>query len=288
MFHDFVVLTNAGSLSKTYASGLGMDFLRNGVKQPQLMHLSVITPTHNRLPFLQEAVTSVQRSATHPLDLSVGHVVHEVGSTDGTRHWLQSAPEAASLVTLFSDEKKGPSLARNEAIALSQGDLLLPLDDDDVLLQRTAYHFVHALTQEGTPADWAVSDFLRVDETGRYLPGEDYYGWRFESVKEMLAAIFSANHFIQGNVCYRRTLFDRVGGYDPSLSMAEDLDLYVRFLLDGQLPRYVPTVSHLHRMHRSNVSKGVDADHYNDDMTRLYEKYQRPLRRLGVELQLIS
>ncbi len=252
------------------------------------MYLSIITPTHNRLSFLKEAVASVQRSSTQPLDLPVEHVVHEVGSTDSTRHWLQTAPEAGSLVTLFSDEKKGPAPARNEAIAQSKGEFLLPLDDDDLLLQRTAYHFAYALTQDGPPADWAVSDFLRVDETGRYLPGEDYYGWRFGSVKEMLAAIFSANHFIQGNVCYRRSLFDRVGGYDPNLAMAEDLDLYVRFLLDGQLPRYVPTVSHLHRMHRSNVSKGVNADHYNDDMTRLYEKYEGPLQRLGVELQLLG
>lgn len=252
------------------------------------MHLSIITPTHNRLRFLKETVASVQRSTTHPLDLSVQHVVHDCGSTDGTRAWLQTDEAAAHLTTVFSDEKKLPGLARNEAIAKAKGEFLLPLDDDDVLLQRTAHHFVYAMTQEGPPCDWAVSDFLRMDEEGRYLPGEDYYGWRFGSVREMLQAIFSASHFIQGNVCYRRSLFDRVGGYDPDLSMAEDLDLYVRFLLDGQMPRYVPMVSHLHRMHRSNLSRAVNKDHYNDDMTRLYEKYEPELARHGVELHLIA
>jgi len=252
------------------------------------MHLSVITPTHNRLHFLKETVASVQRSTTHPLDLTVQHVVHECGSTDGTRAWLERDKAAAHLSKVFSSEKKSPGLARNEAIAQAEGDFLMPLDDDDVLLQRTAHHFVYALTQEGTEYEWAVSDFLRIDEGGRYMPGEDYYGWRFGSVREMLQAIFSASHFIQGNVCYRRSLFDRVGGYAPDLSMAEDLDLYVRFLLDGQMPRYVPMVSHLHRMHRSNLSKGVDKDHYNDDMTRLYEKYEPQLARHGVELHLIA
>jgi glycosyltransferase involved in cell wall biosynthesis len=252
------------------------------------MKISIITPTHNRLPFLKETVASVQRSVTHPLDLAVEHVVHDVGSTDGTDRWLRHDEAAAHLVSLFSPEKKRPGLARNEAIARADGEFLLPLDDDDLLLQRTAHHFVHALTGEGSPADWAVSDFLRVDEEGRYLPGEDYYGWRFGSVKEMLQAIFSASHFIQGNVCYHRSLFDRVGGYDPDLSMAEDLDLYVRFLLDGRMPRYVPMVSHLHRMHRNNLSKVVNKDHYNDDMTRLYEKYEPDLTRLGVQLHRIA
>ncbi len=252
------------------------------------MKLSIITPTHNRLPFLKDAVASVQRGSTHPLDLAVEHVVHDCGSTDGTRRWLETEGREAHLVTVFSDRKKLPGLARNEAVESASGDFLLPLDDDDVLLQRTAHHFVYALTQEAQPYEWAVSDFLRMDEEGRYLPGEDYYGWRFGSVREMLQAIFSANHFIQGNVCYRRSLFERVGGYDPDLRMAEDLDLYVRFLLDGHLPRYVPMVSHLHRMHRNNVSKGVDKDHYNDDMTRLFEKYAAQLQQQGVELRLIA
>ena len=251
------------------------------------MQISIITPTHNRLQFLKEAVASVQRSTTHPLDLAVQHVVHDCGSIDGTRAWLQTG-EAAHLVKVFSDRKKSPGLARNEAIAKAEGDFLMPLDDDDVLLQRTAHHFVYALTQEGQQYDWAVSDFLRMDEEGRYMPGEDYYGWRFGSVREMLQAIFSASHFIQGNVCYRRSLFDGVGGYDADLSMAEDLDLYVRFLLDGQMPRYVPMISHLHRMHRSNLSKVVDKDHYNDDMTRLYGKYERELAQHSVELRLIA
>lgn len=263
------------------------------------MQISIITPTHNRLNFLKEAIASVQRSSTHPLDLTVQHVVHDCGSTDGTRRWLESDEAAGHLTTLFSAEKKLPGLARNEAIARAEGDFLMPLDDDDVVLQRTAHHFVYALTQDASTArrtaplsvttpEWAVSDFLRMDEEGRYLPGEDYYGWRFGSVREMLQAIFSASHFIQGNVCYRRSLFDRVGGYDGDLSMAEDLDLYVRFLLDGQMPHYVPMVSHLHRMHRSNLSKAVDKHHYNDDMTRLYEKYERELVRQGVELHLIA
>lgn len=254
------------------------------------MKLSIITPTHNRLSFLKEAIASVQRSTPNPLPLTLAHVVHDCGSTDGTRLWLQT--EASGVIPVFSGEKMPPGRARNLAVEHAgrgdtDDDFLLPLDDDDLLLQRTAHHFVYVLTQEAPAAQWAVSDFLRVDETGRYIPGEDYYGWRFGSVPEMLQAIFSASHFIQGNVCYRRTLFDRVGGYDPALTMAEDLDLYVRFLLDGQLPRYVPIVSHLHRMHRNNTSKGVDKHKYNEDMTGLYQKYSAQLRRMGIELRLI-
>jgi GT2 family glycosyltransferase len=127
-----------------------------------------------------------------------------------------------------------------------------------------------------------VADFLRVDEQGRYLPNEDYYAWRFHSPTEMLQAIFRAEHFIQGNVCYSRALFDEVGGYDGELPMAEDLDLYVRFLLAGHLPVLCPHISHLHRFHKSNVSIGVDAARHNADLKVIYDKYAAELAKIDV------
>ncbi|WP_245897209.1 hypothetical protein [Hymenobacter nivis] len=68
-----------------------------------------------------------------------------------------------------------------------------------------------------------MADFLRVDENLRYLPGEDYYAWRFDTPTAMLQAIFRAEHFLQGNVCYHHALIDEVGRYDEELQMAEDL-----------------------------------------------------------------
>ena len=121
-----------------------------------------------------------------------------------------------------------------------------------------------------------------VDEQARYLPNEDYYAWKFNSPTEMLTAIFRAEHFIQGNVCYSKALLDEVGGYDPELAMAEDLDLYVRFLLAGHLPVVCPHYSHLHRFHSANVSQVVDAAKHNADLRVIYDKYAGQLRALGI------
>jgi hypothetical protein len=128
-----------------------------------------------------------------------------------------------------------------------------------------------------------VADFLRVDEHGRYLPNEDYYAWEFETPTDMLRAIFRAENFIQGNVCFSHVFVEQVGGYDGELAMAEDLDLYVRFLLAGQLPVLCPHISHLHRFHSRNVSIGVDAEKHNADLLVIYDKYREPLRALGIE-----
>lgn len=248
------------------------------------MRLDIVTPTRNRLGFLQENMSSVRHSRIAPLNFEIRHLIHDCGSEDGTGDWLeQERGQHDDFQFIRSANAIHPSEARNMALREGTGDLIIPLDDDDLLLQRTAYHFVHALSQEAN-AEWASSDYIKIDETGRYLTGEDYHGWVFDSADDMLRAIFSGNHYLQGNVCFRRRLFEKVGGYDPELKIAEDLELYVRFLLEAGLPLYVPTVSHLHRVHRDNISRNVDKDRYNRDMETIYRLHESRLRERSIDL----
>ncbi|MEJ7660597.1 MAG: hypothetical protein WKG07_13765 [Hymenobacter sp.] len=155
------------------------------------------------------------------------------------------------------------------------------LDDDDLLLQRALYHYGTAIAAHpGRP--WLVADFLRVDEHGCAIcPARIITPGNSTPPVAMLTAIFRAEHFIQGNVCYTRQLLDEVGGYDAGLAMAEDLDLYVRFLLAGHLPVVCAHYSHLHRFHAANTSQNVDAARHNADLRVIYDKYASQARRAG-------
>jgi glycosyltransferase involved in cell wall biosynthesis len=248
------------------------------------MHFVIITPTHQRRALLPEAVASVRASISAPLDFSFEHLIYDNGSRDGTAAYLREAAgqPGPPLRHFHHPARQRAGYARNQLIEETSPEAwLLPLDDDDLLLQRTLYNYAAQI--EAHPGrDWLVADFLRVDEQGRYLPGEDYYAWRFNSPVEMLRAIFRAEHFIQGNVCYTRALFDKVGGYDAGLKMAEDLDLYVRFLLAREMPLVCSHISHLHRFHARNVSIGVDADKHQADLRVIYDKYAAQLQLLSV------
>ncbi|MBU6122534.1 glycosyltransferase family 2 protein [Hymenobacter siberiensis] len=248
------------------------------------MHFTVITPTHQRRELLPEAVASVRANISAPLNFSFEHLIYDSGSRDGTAAYLReaAAQPGPPLRHWHSPSRQLAGAARNALIREAAPDAwVVPLDDDDIMLQRTLYHYA-AHIQAHPDRPWLVADFLRVDESGRYLPHEDYYAWQFETPTAMLQAIFRAEHFIQGNVCYSRAFVDEVGGYDGELAMAEDLDLYVRFLLAGQLPVVCPHISHLHRFHARNVSIGVDAGKHNADLQVIYEKYAPQLRALGI------
>lgn len=249
------------------------------------MHFSIITPTRNRRQYLPEAVASVRATITAPIDFSYEHLINELASTDGTADYLRelAAQDGPPLRYWEQPEKMLPGPARNLLIREARpGGWLVPLDDDDIMLQRCLYHYA-ALVEQNPGRPWFVADFLRMDENRGYMPNEDYYAWKFDSPKEMLQAIFRAEHFIQGNVCYSHELFDQVGGYDEQLPMAEDLELYVRFLLAGHLPVIAPHISHLHRFHTSNFSVGVDAEKHGNDLRMIYDKHAQKLQAQGIE-----
>lgn len=248
------------------------------------MHFTVITPTHQRRDLLPETVASVRANISAPLDFSFEHLLYDNGSDDGTAEYLtEAADQPYPPLRYWQDpSRRRPGFARNELSKQAPAEAwILPLDDDDLLLQRTLYHY-GAQIEANPGRPWLVADFLRVDEYARYLPNEDYYAWKFDSPTAMLQAIFRAEHFIQGNVCYTKALLDEVGGYDPELPMAEDLDLYVRFLLAGHLPVVCPHISHLHRFHSKNTSQGVDAAKHNADLRVIYLNYAAQLQALGI------
>ena len=286
------------------------------------LKISVVTPSHNRLEYLKVAIMSVQANVLAPLDIEFEHIIHDCGSTDGTkdyfiqnlpperiyhikdrgdnkestkdRQWIQATEDlrkngkgelADNITFIRSEHKVPPSQARNICIQKTSGQFICVLDDDDVFLQRTIHNFANAILLNPTKK-FFTSDFLRADEHLRYMPKEDYYGWVYSSPHEMLQAIFDSDHFIQGNVCFSKKLYDEVGGYDEAVGMAEDLDLYVRFLIHGHLNVYLPMISHLHRMHTANFSIGCDKNKHHSDLTDIYRRNETKLKGMGVKLTL--
>lgn len=246
------------------------------------MLLSIITPTYNRADYLPDALASVRASVLAGGEAAWEHLVFDGASDDATPQILrEAAAHDDRLHVHTAPEQCAASQARNLLIEAAKGEWIVPLDADDVLLQRCLFNY-GALARRHPEARWFVADFLRVDAERRYLPGQDYYAWQFETPADMLRAIFGAEHFIQGNGCYSRQLWREVGGYDEGLEMAEDLDLYVRFLLAGAMPVVSSHLSHLHRFHGRNVSIGGDANRQRGDLATIYGKYADRLMELGV------
>ena len=180
------------------------------------MRVSVVIPTYNRADFLHEAIASVLQQDYPHVDL----IVVDDGSRDGTAAVVSGFGTA---VQYLWQENRGVSAARNRGVAASTGDLIAFLDSDDLWLPskvsaQVAYFEAHPDMQACHTDEIWIRRGVRVNERRVH---RKQGGWQF--LASLPRCLISPSAIMM-----RRTLWDRLGGFDESLPACEDYDLWLR------------------------------------------------------------
>jgi GT2 family glycosyltransferase len=183
--------------------------------------VSVVIPTYNRRAVVREAVASAcaQEGVTGEI------IVVDDGSSDGSAAALQH--EFGTAIRVLRTANHGVAAARNLGVAVSGGELLAFLDSDDLwlpdkLAAQVAFFAAHPDAQICQTEEVWIRNGVRVNPCARHRKPR---GDIFEPSLRLCLVSPSA-------VMLRRTLFERVGGFDESLAVCEDYDLWLRILRD--------------------------------------------------------
>lgn len=194
------------------------------------MKFSVIIPLYNKAPYVAKAIGSVLSQTFRDYEL----IIMDDGSKDGSYVIAQKVIKGHAHCHLFRQQNAGVSVARNNAVALSQGDYLCFLDADD----------------------WWDSMFLEnMDSFITEFPNAGIYGTSYTIVndtkhKTRVAAIGVDCGFGKGyiNYCqvYANTLvmpltsisvsipkavFYEMQGFPKGIKLGEDFLLWIRIAL---------------------------------------------------------
>jgi glycosyltransferase involved in cell wall biosynthesis len=204
--------------------------------------VSVVIPTRNRGCLL--ATTLGAALAQRDVDLEV--IVVDDGSTDPLPDILD-----ARVTVIRHEHREGVGAARNRGIASSNGDWVALLDDDDLWAP-----FKLALQLEAARAgacDWAYGGEVVVDPALRIRGGAPP-----PPPDQVVRDLANHNAVPAGssNVVIRRTLLERVGGFDTELRTGEDWDMWLRLAAEGP-PARVPRPVVAYRVHPGSASRDM-------------------------------
>jgi glycosyltransferase involved in cell wall biosynthesis len=209
--------------------------------------ISVIIPAYNSADYLPQAITSVLDQAYAPLQI----IVVDDGSTDETMQVLQPYQEQ---ILYLHQENSGSAAARNLGLRHAAHRFILFLDADDRMLpgklrRQAAYLRLHPAVGyvcSGWQEVDADGKLLRVVEPWRMLPELSLDEWLAQKLVQL------------GAILFRRVWLDRVGGLDPALRQAHDVDLMLRLGLAGCQGGWVyhPTIAY-RQHHRSTMHRNV-------------------------------
>jgi glycosyltransferase involved in cell wall biosynthesis len=179
--------------------------------------VSVLMAVRDGGPWIAEAVRSVLAQTLADLEL----IVIDDGSEDGTREILAAATDPR--VTVEHGPRRGLTVSLRRAAALARAPLLARLDADDVAVparfaRQRAFLASHA--DVGLLGGGVREIDLAGNVVRRVLPPE--------SDAELRRRLIRENPFVHSAVMMRREVYERVGGYDARVSVAQDYDLWLR------------------------------------------------------------
>lgn len=220
--------------------------------------VSVVTPTYNRARFLPGAVASVLAQTYADFEL----IVVDDGSVDDTRKVLEPLMDDPR-VRYFYQENQGQSYARNQAIEQATGDFIAFLDSDD-LWDPSKLETQLAILEANPDVDIVHGDEAMIDEYGRVSSLDNMRRYSGSITRYLLAD----NSVSITTALVRRRCFDEMGGFDTSVGVADDYELWLRFSAK-YLFHYEPGIVASYR---------VMADQISSDKRRRFAANERIIR----------
>ena len=181
--------------------------------------VSVVIPAYNAERFLGEALESVAAQTYSAVET----IVVDDGSSDRT------AEVAATYdgVKLIAQENAGPSAARNRGFAACSGAIVAFHDSDDAMTSdKLEVQVGHLLDNAGVGCVLAEQELLI--EAGAELP---FWAEGTEVPTVMTAKpeeLADEPDVHTMTMVVRREAFERIGGFDEEMRMAEDVDWLLR------------------------------------------------------------
>jgi glycosyltransferase involved in cell wall biosynthesis len=192
--------------------------------------VSVVIPCFNYGRFLGEAIGSVLDQTYAPLEV----IVVDDGSSDDTQAVARSYP-----VRLITQKNRGVCEAVNLGIGAASGEFVMRLDADDALMDTYIEETMRAL-QHAPDAAFAYSDGTYIGSRNGTFHVDDFQS---ERLAEGGYAVCLA--------LMRKSLFERVGGYDVEMAAlrCEDWDLWLTFAEQGLWGVRIPKPLWYYRRH---------------------------------------
>gem|GEM_PF-181890 len=197
--------------------------------------ISIIIPVHNGARFIKQAIDNILQQNYPAIEI----ILVDDGSTDDT----QKVVEKLNVdVRCFYQPNSGPASARNRAIRDVSGEYIAFLDVDDLWPENNLELLMKYLI-ENPDLDLVrgYAQLFRLNQEGK----TEYIGNPKESYPNYIGAAL-----------YRKSVFEKVGLYDPELRFGEDGDWFNRAVEKKVLMKRLEEVTLLVRRHEGNMTKG--------------------------------
>lgn len=187
--------------------------------------ISVVITCYSEGALILDAVNSVRQQTLSCDELIIVNDASADKQTNTICRELESQPDT---VVVWLKQNGGPSVSRNAGFSRASGDILVPLDADDILPKEALFH-IHQAFISHPDAGFIYGNYIRQDSPGKsqIIIMDDI---SLSSMLRPRCFSLSTNWTLLGTAPLRRSLWQEVGGIDPSMGKEDlhDVDFWIR------------------------------------------------------------
>ena len=229
---------------------------------------SIAIPVYNRPDYLRQAIRSALAQTTDDFEI----IVSDDCSTDDLFSVVNSFGD--SRIAYYRSSSNLRAAKNHQAsVSLSRGEYVVNLHSDDLLLP--AYLEIAGRALDEHPEAAAVYSAMT------YLTGSTVGGcYKMPRLRYANRQTYIRNpwlekfHRIAPTCClFRRSSFDKLGGYRTFLRFVYDWDLFFRFMTAGEGVLFLPEILSIYRQHEQQATEMASLDALYDilDLWRFQE-----------------
>ncbi len=221
--------------------------------------ISIVTPTFNQGPYIEETLLSVQNQG-YP---NVEHIVIDGASTDQTAEILER--HRGRLAHIVSEKDRGQSDAINKGMRLATGEIVTWLNSDDMLAPGALRAIALAFWRDKPDMIAGVCELYREGElVQRHLTSCSNGPLPIADLLDLEGCWLRGQFFYQPEVMFTRDLWERAGAHvreDAFYSM--DYEMWLRFAHAGAKLKVISSPVAHYRVHEAQKT-AVASDYQSE------------------------
>ncbi len=213
--------------------------------------VSIIIPCYNHGQYIKDAIKSIEQ--IQPRELYELIIVNDGSTDDRTNKELLELADKGYKVIF--QQNSGLATTRNNAISISSGDYILPVDADNMIRPEYVYKGIDLLDQNRDIAVVYGNAQLFGDAEGTLVQGA-------YNLQKLLLT-----NYIDACALYRRTVWESMGGYDKNMPYPgiEDWDLWLGASFKGFKFYYLNEIVFDYRVLNNSMIRQLKASKIKGD-----------------------
>lgn len=220
-----------------------------------MVKVSAVIPAFNTEKYIRNAVMSLVNQKIKLDEI----IIIDDGSTDNTLKVINLlANQYKNIRVIEQSSNQGVSVARNLGIQEATSEWILFLDADDECSEQLLDTYLNKMRTDSFESIY--SGYYQIDESSKVV-SDSITGKSLIST-EGFCKVLIRNPIVSpsGLLIKRKVLFE-LKGFDTSMKMNEDVDLWLRILDSGYQINHVESPLTFIRRHRNNTTSNMEKSH---------------------------